>query len=90
MPLESGYYEVYNQDNVDTRRDLLEAPIEIITPKGVKTTDAEYAFDMLIYATGFDAVTGGFDRIDIRGRDGVRLKDKWKKRAGDLSRHHGP
>jgi cation diffusion facilitator CzcD-associated flavoprotein CzcO len=76
VPLESGYYEVYNQDNV-TLVDLLETPIERITPKGIKTTAAEYEFDMLIYATGFDAVTGGFDRIDIRGRDGVCLKAKW-------------
>jgi len=78
VPLESGYFEVYNQPNV-ALVDLLATPIERITPKGIKTTDAEYEFDMLIYATGFDAVTGGFDRIDIRGRGGLRLKDKWKE-----------
>jgi len=43
----------------------------------IKTSDAEYAFDIIIYATGFDAITGSFDRIDIRGADGLRLKDKW-------------
>jgi cation diffusion facilitator CzcD-associated flavoprotein CzcO len=49
---------------------------------------AEYEFDIIIYATGFDAITGSFDRIDFRGVDGLRLKDKWK--AGrDLSRRHG-
>ncbi len=76
VPLETNYYEVYNQDNVRLV-DIREAPIERITPIGIKTTDAEYAFDMIIYATGFDAVTGPFDRIDIRGVGGQTLKDKW-------------
>jgi cation diffusion facilitator CzcD-associated flavoprotein CzcO len=57
--------------------DLRETPIERITPAGVKTPDAEHAVDMIIYATGFDAVTGAFDRIDIRGTGGRRLRDKW-------------
>src|SRR5204863_268672 len=57
--------------------DLRETPIERITPAGVKTTDAEYEADMLIYATGFDAITGAFDRIDIRGGGGRRLREKW-------------
>ncbi len=76
VPLESGYYEVYNQPNVRLV-DLRETPIERITATGLKTSDAEYAFDMIIFATGFDAITGSFDRIDIWGRDGRRLKDKW-------------
>ena len=76
VPLESGYYEVYNQPNVRLV-DLRETPIERITATGLRTSDAEYAFDMIIFATGFDAITGSFDRIDIRGRDGRRLKDKW-------------
>ena len=76
VPLESGYYEVYNQPNVRLV-DLRETPIERITPSGIKTSDAEHEFDMIIYATGFDAITGAFDRIDIRGRGGLRLKDKW-------------
>ncbi len=76
MPLETRYYEVYNQPNVELV-DINETPIERITPTGIKTTDAEYAFDIIIYATGFDAITGSFDRIDIRGVDGCRLKDKW-------------
>ena len=67
VPLESGYYEVYNQPNVRLV-DIRETPIERITPAGVKTSDAEYEVDMIIYATGFDAITGAFDRIDIRGR----------------------
>jgi cation diffusion facilitator CzcD-associated flavoprotein CzcO len=76
VPLESGYYEVYNQPNV-TLVDLRETPIERITPAGVKTSDAEYPVDMIVYATGFDAITGAFDRIDIRGRGGRWLRDKW-------------
>ena len=76
VPLESGYYEVYNRDNV-LLVDVREAPIERITPKGVKTRDAEYELDVLIFATGFDAVTGPLTRIDIRGEGGQALKDKW-------------
>ena len=76
VPLESGYYEVYNQPNVRLV-DLRETPIERITPAGIKTSDAEYEFDMIIYATGFDAITGAFDRIDIRGVGGRRLREKW-------------
>ena len=76
VPLESGYYEVYNQDNVRLV-DVRETPIEQITPAGIKTSAAEYAFDVIVYATGFDAITGAFDRIDIRGRGGQRLRDKW-------------
>src|SRR4029079_11200393 len=80
LPLETFYYEVYNRDNVELV-DIKETPIERITPKGIKTSAREFAFDIIIYATGFDALTGSFDRIDLRGVDDVRLKDKWK---------HGP
>jgi cation diffusion facilitator CzcD-associated flavoprotein CzcO len=76
VPLETKYYEVYNQPNV-VLVDINETPIERITSAGIKTTDAEYEFDIIIYATGFDAITGSFDRIDFRGIDGERLKDKW-------------
>ena len=77
LPLETFYYEVYNRDNVELV-DIMETPIERITPEGIKTSAQEYAFDIIIFATGFDAITGAFDRIDFRGVDGVRLKDKWK------------
>jgi cation diffusion facilitator CzcD-associated flavoprotein CzcO len=56
---------------------MLEEPIERITEAGVQTSAQDYEFDVIIYATGFDAVTGSFDRIDIRGTGGQRLKDKW-------------
>src|ERR1700748_2802281 len=80
LPLETFYYEVYNRDNVELV-DITETPIERITPAGIKTSAKEYAFDIIIFATGFDAITGAFDRIDFRGLEGVTLKDKWK---------HGP
>ncbi len=76
VPLETNYYEVYNQDNVQLV-DIRETPIERITPDGIKTSDAAYAFDLIVYATGFDAVTGAFDRIAIRGVNGQTLKAKW-------------
>src|SRR6185437_4562074 len=66
VPLETKYYEVYNQPNVELV-DIKETPIERITPNGIKTSDAEHEFDVIIYATGFDAITGSFDRIDFRG-----------------------
>src|SRR5690242_16135200 len=78
VPLESGYYEVFNQPNVRLV-DLRETPLERITPTGIRTSAGEHALDMIIYATGFDAITGGFDRIDIRGRGGQALRDKWAK-----------
>ena len=76
LPLETHYYEVYNQPNVELV-DIQETPIECVTPSGIRTSGGDYDFDIIIYATGFDAITGAFDRIDIRGADGCRLKDKW-------------
>jgi cation diffusion facilitator CzcD-associated flavoprotein CzcO len=76
IPLETGYYDVYNQDNVSLV-DVRESPIERITATGVKTGNAEYEFDILIYATGFDAITGELTRMDIRGEGGQTLNEKW-------------
>ncbi len=76
IPMETGYYEVYNQANVQLV-DVRESPIERITPTGVKTGNAEYELDVIIYATGFDAITGELNRMDIRGVGGQTLKDKW-------------
>ncbi len=76
VPMETNYYEVYNQDNVELI-DIRETPIERITPNGINTGDRDFEFDMIIYATGFDAITGSFDRIDIRGLGGRSLKEKW-------------
>jgi cation diffusion facilitator CzcD-associated flavoprotein CzcO len=77
LPLETFYYEVYNRDNVELV-DLTETPIERITPKGIKTSEREYKFDIIIFATGFDAITGAFDKIDLRGIGGAQLKVKWR------------
>ncbi|WP_375784357.1 flavin-containing monooxygenase [Bradyrhizobium sp. Pha-3] len=76
LPLETFYYEVYNRDNVELV-DLKQTPIERVTAEGIRTTDKDYAFDIIIYATGFDAITGSFDKIDFRGAHGARLKQKW-------------
>src|SRR5882672_4244685 len=77
LPLETFYYEAYNQDNVELV-DIMETPIERITPEGIRTSARDYQFDIVIYATGFDAITGSFDKIDFRGVHGIRLRDKWK------------
>ena len=76
LPCESGYYEVYNRDNV-LLVDVKQAPIERITPTGLRTADADYDLDVIIFATGYDAVTGSLNRIDIRGVGGQLLRDKF-------------
>ena len=76
VPMETGYLEAYNRDNVHLV-DISETPLERITEKGIRTTEEEFEFDIIIYATGFDAITGSFDHIDIRGRDGLTLREKW-------------
>jgi cyclohexanone monooxygenase len=75
--LDSDYFETFNRDNV-TLVDIRNAPIERITPNGIVTAGKEYACDAIVFATGFDAMTGSFAKIDIRGRDGLTLKDKWE------------
>jgi cation diffusion facilitator CzcD-associated flavoprotein CzcO len=76
VPMETQYFEVYNQPNVELV-DLRESPIERITTTGVQTTSTHYDADVIIYATGFDAITGSFERIAIRGEDGQLLRDVW-------------
>ncbi|QGU06612.1 Phenylacetone monooxygenase [Corynebacterium occultum] len=75
-PLETNYYEVYNQDNVELV-DVKAHPIERITPTGARTSEGEYEFDVLVLATGFDAMTGPLLSMNIRGKGGQRLEDKW-------------
>ena len=75
-PLETNYYDVYNQDNVELVV-VLAHPIERITPNGVVVAGVEDPLDVLVYATGFDAITGALDRIEIRGVGGQRLAEKW-------------
>ena len=74
--VDTNYFEAYNRPNVKLI-DLKAEPIEEITPKGVRTTAAEFEFDAIVYATGFDAMTGALTSIDIRGRDGIELAEKW-------------
>jgi cation diffusion facilitator CzcD-associated flavoprotein CzcO len=74
IPCETGYYETFNRDNVRLI-DVRSAPIERITPTGVKTSAAEYELDVIVFATGYDAVTGSMTAIDIRGENGESLKD---------------
>jgi cyclohexanone monooxygenase len=76
LPLESGYYDAFNRDNV-LLVDVRNAPIERITPTGLKTIDAEYELDVIIFATGYDAVTGPLNRINIIGEGGQLLRDKY-------------
>ena len=78
VPLETRYYEAYNRDNVQLI-DLNDTPIERITPKGVQTSAQEFEFDLIVYATGFDAITGAFDRINFTGSGGLPLREKWAK-----------
>lgn len=77
LPMEDGYFEVYNQPNV-TLVDIKETPIQFVSENGIQTTDKFYDIDILICATGFDAVTGSILRMDIVGRDGVSLKEVWR------------
>jgi cyclohexanone monooxygenase len=74
--VDTDYYATFNRDNV-TLVDIRKAPIEAITPAGVRTTDGSYALDSLVFATGFDAMTGALLGIDIRGTGGQSLREKW-------------
>ena len=75
-PLETNYYEAFNQDNVSLV-DIKSAPIEAITETGVRTAAAEYELDVIVLATGFDAMTGPLMKLGIVGRGGQKLADKW-------------
>lgn len=74
--VDTNYFETFNRDNV-TLVDLRESPIEEITPGGIRTSSREYALDAIVYATGFDAITGALLRMDIRGQDGRSLREAW-------------
>ncbi len=76
QPLDTNYYETFNKTNV-TLVDVNETPIAEITPKGVRTSDKEYDLDILVIATGFDAMTGPLTRIKVSGRGGQLLSQKW-------------
>jgi len=75
--LDRDYYDTFNRDNV-TLVDLQATPLESVTATGIQTSAQEYELDVLIYATGFDAMTGALLKANIRGRDGQTLNDKWR------------
>ena len=75
--VDTGYWQTFNRPNV-TLVDVAAEPIEALTPGGVKVGGRDYACDALVFATGFDAMTGTLNRIDIAGRGGARLRDKWE------------
>ena len=74
--VDSGYFETFNRDNV-ALVDISQTPIERFTPDGLVVNGKHYSFDSVVFATGFDAMTGTLLRVDIRGRGGRSLKDKW-------------
>ncbi|CAB4567653.1 unannotated protein [freshwater metagenome] len=75
--LDSGYFETFNRDNVSLV-DVASSPIERITSGGVVAGNAEHEVDVIVYATGFDAMTGSLLKIDIRGRQNKTLSDAWE------------
>ncbi len=78
--LDSDYFEAYNRGNV-VLVDVKESPIKKITETGIQTTDEHYDLDRIIFATGYDGMTGPLFKIDIRGRNGETLKEKWEDGA---------
>ena len=77
--IDTDYFETYNRDNVDLV-DIRHFPIEKITPTGIRTADGqEHELDIIVFATGYDAMTGSFLKMDIRGRGGLELKEKWSE-----------
>lgn len=74
--VDTDYYETFNRDNVSLV-DIRATPIETLTEAGLRVGGRDYAFDAIVFATGFDAMTGALAAIDIRGRDGLALKQAW-------------
>ena len=82
--LDTDYFETFNKPHVHLV-DVRETPITAITPAGIRVGDVEHELDVIVFATGYDAFTGAFLRIDIRGRDGVRLADRWAEARAPIS-----
>ena len=83
-PLDHGFYEAFNRDNVHLVDIKDKEPIEEITAEGVRTTENLYEFDIIVLATGFQAYTGALEALDIRGRSGLLLRDKWESISGSI------
>lgn len=88
VPMETDYYDAYNRPTVDLV-ELKKTPIERITEKGIVFDGVEREFDVIIYATGFDGYVGALNRMDIVGRDGLSLKERWSKSI-TFSKGEGP
>ena len=78
LPLDTNYYETFNRANV-TLVDLRRTPVEEVTPAGIRTSAAQHDLDVIVYATGFDALTGPLEALGIRGRGGQPLADAWRE-----------
>jgi cyclohexanone monooxygenase len=83
--VDTGYYDTYNRDNVRLV-DISAGGIEAITPRGLRAAGREFEFDMLVLATGFDAMTGTLMRLDLRGRGGQTIQHKWPRAATTCER----
>ena len=78
VPLETTYYEMFNLPHSHLV-DVNETPIQEITSRGIKTSAEEYELDVIICATGFDAVSGGLSSLKIAGKNGVSIKSLWEE-----------
>jgi len=78
LPLDTNYYETFNRPNV-TLVDLKQTPVEELTPTGIRTSAGHHGADVIVYATGFDALTGPLEGLGIRGRNGRALTDAWRE-----------
>ena len=83
LVFETGYHETFNRPNVDLV-DLRETPIERVTATGIRTSDKDYPVDLIVFATGFDAMTGPLLALDLRGIGGVTLKQAWADGAASF------
>ena len=83
-PLDHGYYESFNRENVHLVDVKTREPIEALTTSGVQTASHHYEFDIIVLATGFQAYTGAQEAMEIRGRDGLTLNDKWKEESASI------
>lgn len=78
ISLENGFYELFNDSSVHLF-DLNDTPVVAVTPTGIQTTEKEWEFNFVVYATGFDAITGGILDINIVGKSSVTLRDYWTR-----------
>ncbi len=83
-PLDHGYYETFNRDNVHLVDIKDREPLVEITETGIRTTQGHYEFDIIVFATGFNAYTGALEAMDIRGEGGQILRDKWQHQSSSI------